>query len=215
MAHKNYVESLLGERERIILMSRQHWFLLVSEILLEIVIIFIIFIGTILGASLSSGFNGIIILVGFLVLLIPIITMILDILRYTNRLYIVTNRRVIQISGIYNKNVIDSSLEKVNDVKMFQSAFGRIFKYGDIEILTASELGVNLFKRIGDPIGFKTAMLNAKDELERGLPPESPSISQEQDIPEMISKLSELRKQGIITEEEFQSKKTELLSKIK
>ncbi len=51
-----------------------------------------------------------------------------------------------QISGIFNKSVIDSSLEKVNDIKMDQSALGRMFGYGDIEILTASELGVNLFK---------------------------------------------------------------------
>ena len=38
---------------------------------------------------------------------------------------------------------------KVNDVKMEQSFLGRLLGYGDIEILTASELGVNLFRRIG------------------------------------------------------------------
>ncbi len=40
-----------------------------------------------------------------------------------NEKYIVTNRRVIQIEGILDKHVIDSSLEKVNDVVLVQSAF--------------------------------------------------------------------------------------------
>src|SRR5215213_3882500 len=82
-----------------------------------------------------------------------------------NRQYVVTNRRVIQISGLFSKDVVDSSLEKVNDVKMNQTFFGRLFDYGDIEILTASEVGANVFKRIGDPVKFKTAMLNAKEQL--------------------------------------------------
>jgi GTP-binding protein LepA len=71
----------------------------------------------------------------------------------------VTNRRVIQVSGVLGKNVMDSSLEKVNDVKMSQSFLGRMFGYGDIQILTASELGVDLYHQINDPVGFKTASM--------------------------------------------------------
>ena len=69
------------------------------------------------------------------------------------------------MDGTVNKNVIDSSLEKVNDVRLTQSVLGRMLNYGDVEILTASELGTNLFQRIGSPIQFKTAMLNEKDKL--------------------------------------------------
>jgi len=123
-----------------------------------------------------------------------------------------TNRRVIQISGIFNKDVVDSSLEKVNDVKMSQSFFGRIFDYGDVEILTASEIGVNLFKRIGDPVKFKTAMLNAKEKI--GFAESGLKAKHADDIPSMIAELDELRKQGILTEAEFQNKKTELLAKM-
>ncbi len=93
---------------------------------------------------------------------------------------------------------------------MEQSAFGRLFEYEDIEILTASELGVNLFKRIGEPVVFKTAMLNAKERLDRG----EEDGSQSTNIPVLIEKLDQLRTQGILTEEEFQDKKTALLAKI-
>ena len=148
--------------------------------------------------------------VGAILLLLPLSTMIRDILAWLNRQYIVTNRRVIQISGILNKNITDSSLEKVNDVKMDQSALGRLFDYGDIEILTASELGANLFRRIEEPIQFKTAMLNAKERLEQGDEDTTPR----EDILGLIARLDQLHQMGILSSEEFNQKKNELLSRV-
>jgi len=67
--------------------------------------------------------------------------------------------------GVFNKQVVDSLLEKVNDVKTEQSFLGRIFGYGDIEILTASEQGANRVRMIARPLEFKVAMLDAKEAL--------------------------------------------------
>ncbi|MBK5108942.1 MAG: PH domain-containing protein, partial [Anaerolineales bacterium] len=142
-----YVESLLGNREKIILVARQHWFILVSAIVLEIVIILVIIGLTILAGFFWTEFALLIGAIGTILLLLPLSTMFRDILDWMNRQYIVTNRRVIQISGVLSKNVTDSSLRKITDVKMSKSFFGRIFNYGDIEILTASEFGANLFHR--------------------------------------------------------------------
>jgi len=200
-----YIRDLLGENERILLVTRQHPFVLISTIFLEILLIGLLVVGiSVLTAYYPTAFYG------YVLVLIPLIGMLRDILVWSNRQYIVTNRRVVQVSGVLSKDVVDSSLEKVNDVKMRQSFFGRLFNYGDIQILTASELGVNLFKHIGDPVRFKTAMLNAKEELgfsEMG-------VQAEEDIPSLIAKLDQLRKQGIISEAEFQKKKAELLAKM-
>jgi hypothetical protein len=211
---KTYLESLLSEREKVLLLTRQHWFLLASAIFLEITAILIIFAASIAAAIAFPPFSILVVAVGFLLLLLPLATMTRDILVWSNRQFVVTNRRVMQIDGIFNKNVTDSSLEKVNDVKMSQSAIGRMFNYGDIEILTASELGANLFRQIENPIGFKTAMLNAKEQLERGDESGRPLPGAPADVPAMITQLAQLRQQGLITEEEFQRKKAELLSKI-
>jgi hypothetical protein len=133
---------------------------------------------------------------------------------WTNHRYIVTNLRVIQISGIINKNVIDSSLEKVNDVKMVQSFFGRIFNFGDIEVLTAAEMAINRFTRIGNPVRFKTAMLNAKVRLDEHGFLSQPSQPVAPGVPGLIASLGELRERGLLTDEEFQEKKTKLLSQL-
>jgi len=204
-----YVKSLLSEHERILLVTRQHWFILLNAILVEIVLAVLIVAGVILATTV---FVFPLAILGLFLLIIPIVSFVYDFMVWSNRKYIVTNRRVMQIAGIFNKNVTDSSLEKVNDVKMEQSFLGRLFGFGDIEILTASEMGANLFKTIGDPIHFKTAMLNAKEELERyGEPIDA---KDESDIPALITQLDELRKKGILTEIEFQQKKNELLAKM-
>ena len=231
---QSYMESMLGEHERIISVTRQHWFLLVSSILLEIIAIIVI-----LGAAVTTGvlaprgYTLIITVVGFALLLIPIVSMVKDILKWTNHEYVITNRRVIQIEGVFNKSVSDSSLEKVNDVKLTQSALGRVFDYGDVEILTASEIGMNRMQKIESPVRFKTAMLNAKQALEDGearLGFDHPvaavvkggstlaAVQQHEplrltDLPELLTKLEGLRQQGVLTNEEFQQKKTELLKK--
>lgn len=208
----SYIDRLMSSHERIILISRQHWFLLVRSILLEISAILILLAVGIIFALNFSHLAALSVAVIFLLLMIPIATMTRDILEWTNRQYIVTNRRVIQIFGIINKNIIDSSLDKVNDVKMEQSVLGRLFGYGDIEILTASEFGINQFKKIADPIDFKTAMLNAKEHMESESRP-SPK-NDKSDIPSMIKDLYDLREVGVLTEEEYLSKKEILLSKI-
>jgi hypothetical protein len=204
---KDYIQSMLGENERILLITRQHGFVLFSAIVAEITITLLL----LAAASVATVYFPLAAF-GFVLVLLPLVSMLRDILIWYNHQYLVTNRRVIQISGIFNKNVVDSSLEKVNDVKMTQSFFGRMFDYGDVEILTASEIGVNLFKRIGDPVKFKTAMLNAKEKL--GFEGMASQAQPAKNIPALIADLDELRKKGIVTEDEFKAKKAELLAKM-
>lgn len=204
-----YLESLLGDREEILLITHQHWFKLLQAILVEITLsIFTILFITIMW--IISEQNPLV-LSGYLLLLFPLASMVRDFARWYNHKYVVTNRRVIQIFGVINKNITDSSLEKVNDVKMVQPFFGRIFDFGDLEILTASELGVNRFTTIGNPINFKTIMLNAKLALEPVLTPDQQLPA---DLPTLLRQLDVLRKEGILTEEEFQQKKAILISRM-
>lgn len=207
---KDYLEEMLGKNERILLRARKHWSILFGNIALEIVLIIALIIAIILLLPIVAFPVA---PLGFFLVLVPLAGMLRDFLIWYNRQYIVTNRRVIQTAGVFSKDVVDSSLEKVNDVKLSQSFWGRLFDYGDIEILTASEVGANVFRSIGEPIRFKTAMLNAKERLgfdELGVQ----AVQVANDVPSMIAGLDDLRKKGIISEAEFQQKKAELLAKM-
>jgi hypothetical protein len=113
-----YLNSLLGEREEIMLVTRQHWFHLFRSILFEIILI----AGTLIAVTIIwiIGAPGVAGPLGYLLVLIPGVSMLRDVLRWNSHKYVVTNRRVVQIFGVFNKNVTDSSLEKVNDVRMDQ-----------------------------------------------------------------------------------------------
>jgi uncharacterized membrane protein YdbT with pleckstrin-like domain len=210
-----YVETLMGKNEQIVVKTRRHWMVLATSVIgnaLFALIIIVIGVGLVMSGAAAPVALPLAFL-GLMLLLIPAALFIRDYLNWWNEEYLVTNRRVIQAEGVMNKRVIDSSLEKVNDVVLNQSFLGRLLDYGDIEILTASEIGVNKLRTLGSPVKFKTEMLNQKEAL--GTDEHfGHGVIGRGDIPTMISELDELRKQGVLTEEEFQQKKAQLLSKM-
>jgi len=213
-----YLNSLLGDNERILLECRQHWFVFVRNIFVEgITIVGIVVLITLILFVLALQSTYPWVAYGYALVIFPLISLVFDFFQWWNRKYIITDFRVIQISGIINKDVIDSALEKINDVKLTQSFFGRIFNFGTIEILTASEIGINMIRTLGSPIRFKTTMINAKEAMDHdgdggrrgGVAPKVAN-----DIPSMIAQLDNLRLQGILSPEEFQVKKEELLKRL-
>jgi len=223
-----YLEGLMGKNERIVLTTRQHWIMIIGALLVNgFFIVVLVGIGIVLMvllpglALIAAPLAWIPAAVLALLTLFPFWRMIVDWLHWWNDVYAVTNRRIIQISGVINKHTIDSSLEKINDLVLTQSFMGRMLDYGDLEILTGSEIGVNVLRRIADPVRFKTEMLNQKEGMnemdafeskaKRTLNSEAPTAG---DVPELIAELDELRKKGLLTDAEFQEKKTKLLSRI-
>ncbi len=214
-----YLEGLMGEKEKIVLKERQHWTVILRTLVLWGAVSTLILLVTIVLVAVT-GLGGLA-LVLLLALVFPFWRIMVDLLNWWNEQYVITNRRVIQLEGIINKHSIDSSLEKVNDVVLEQSALGRLLNYGDVQILTASEIGVNVFRKMRRPVRFKTRMLNQKEALgdvdvferraSRVLSEEAPSRG---DIPELIAELDELRRRGIISDAEFEEKKVALLAKL-
>ena len=184
---------------------------------------------------------------------------------WRNQEYLITTRRVIKAEGIFNKQMGDSSLEKVNDARLTQSWVGRIFDYGTLDILTASEAAetglLNDFPMLAEPVQFKVAMLNQKERLEfpdlapprvqrpaaapamqRAEPmppragsdrvsevhpapaeaeqakpapaPATPETAPASQLAATLESLAGLRDKGLITAEEYEAKKRELLERM-
>jgi hypothetical protein len=181
----SYADGLLSTGERIELRERQHWFILIWAGRWAIFAIIGALIVIVLANGLDpDGISGTIRSLAsliFVVLLVGgIASFVWEALRYRNQEYVITNRRVMQVGGVINKHSTDSSLEKINDAALSQSLFGRMFGFGDLDILTASEAGIDRMRMIQDPIAFKRAMLDAKHEYElemsRGPVPVSPPL---------------------------------------
>ncbi|GAB4196877.1 MAG: PH domain-containing protein [Roseiflexaceae bacterium] len=235
-----YIDDLLGRGEQIVYVGRQHAFVLVSNVLTELALIAILIAAGVASQTafpqaaylpIAGGMTGgeLVLLVCAVISVMILISAFLDYLRWNNETYIITDMRVIQLRGVFNKNVIDSSLEKINDISLRQTWIGQIFGFGDIEILTAAtDSRVNVLRRLAHPIQFKRALLEAKQNHSRGFgyldpqaieaysqPPASraPAGGRAQ-IEQTLHTLAELRDQGILSQDEFEAKKRDLLRRI-
>ena len=231
-----YADSLMATGERIVLRERQHWFVLVYEARWAILGLLLGF-GLLLlrgGGATPGGFFGDVLLwVTLVLLLVGGIWALWSVLRWQNEEYVVTTRRVLACEGVINRRAMDSSLEKINDAILTQSLFGRIFGFGDLEILTASEAGIDRLRMLIDAPAFKRAMLDAKYALERELAqptaagdPGAPDLVEAaaagDSLPPMtadevtatLARLADLRDRGAITAADYEAKKQQLLARL-
>jgi Bacterial PH domain/Short C-terminal domain len=176
-----YADGLLTTGERVVHREKQHWWVFVWgakwTILAMIAALLLLIVSNGMG---SDGFLGTIkTLLGWVAAIVfigGIALLFWTILSYLSQEYVVTNRRVIDTSGVVNKRAADSSLEKINDAVLTQSIFGRALDFGDLKILTASEAAISEFKMLRRPIEFKKSMLEAKHEYEIEVAGGSPTI---------------------------------------
>jgi hypothetical protein len=164
-----YADSLLATGERILHRERQHWLVLLWGARLPIVAIVAALLLIVLSANVSGAFYTLLSVLTAVLFLGGLAFLVWATLRYLNQEYVLTNRRVIEVQGVVNKRSTDSSLEKINDAILTQSIFGRLFGFGDLEVLTASEAGIERFAMIVNPINFKKAMMDAKHEYEQDM----------------------------------------------
>lgn len=159
-----YLRRILSPEEKVLVITRQHGFFLLGRMFLWGALAAVI-VGTPAAIAASTGRTETMVLAIFA--LIPLLVVWWQYLEWSNHAYVLTDRRVIQMNGVLRKEIVDSLLEKLNDIKTEQSLLGRMFDYGDVSLLTANSEGDNVFRQIARPLTFKTTMLDAKQSLER------------------------------------------------
>jgi hypothetical protein len=218
-----YADTLLSEGEHIVLRTRQHWFATIVDGRIPWLLFLAAVVLLVLTASMQPGTVRDALGLGILALFVVSILWLAK--RYWSWLaqdYIVTNRRVLKVEGIINKRSADSSLEKINDAVLEQNLFGRLFGYGDLDILTAADIAVDKYRMLNKAPGFKKAMLDEKHALEMDLarmpgPPLRPAGGRPwtaDEVTRALGDLAALRDKGALTPEEYEAKKQELLARI-
>jgi Bacterial PH domain/Short C-terminal domain len=162
-----YADSLLADGERIVLRARQHWLATIIDGRYPWALLVAGFVLLVLSQAVSDPVRT---WIGYAVLVLFVVSILWLIRIYwawSAEDYLVTNRRVIKVEGIVNKHTADSSLEKINDAVLDQNVFGRMFNYGDLDILTASDTAVDRYRMLEAAPRFKREMLNQKALLEQ------------------------------------------------
>jgi uncharacterized membrane protein YdbT with pleckstrin-like domain len=116
--------------------------------------------------------------------------------------FAVTNKRVFCQEGLVRRRSSDTLLTSLSDVRTSTSVVGRALGYGKITLISASgAAGKDTFTTVRDVDAFKHHIL-----VQKTAPAAAPT--------ETLERLAKLRDAGAITPEEYNAKKTDLLSRL-
>lgn len=101
---------------------------------------------------------------GCFLLFIPTILAIKVTITYCTTELSITDKRVIGKVGFIKSASLDAPLNKIQSVNVSSGLWGKIFKYGNIEIMSGGDRLI--FNGIKDADGFKKFLMNQIDEYE-------------------------------------------------
>lgn len=204
----------LQKGENILLVTYSSWISLIMPFLFALAgLVAAYFIG-------FGNYGWIAAVAGILFLLIKYYT-------WKVNIWVVTNYRVIDESGLFSHFAKESPLDKINNVSYDQTFAGRVFNYGHVEIQTAAEVGATDYYNVNHPKRLKDTITAAQSEYKnwqytnqarqmasaiatshsQGVASvTSPGIAVE------LEKLFELKMKGALSEDEYNQAKNRLLN---
>ena len=202
------MKTKLKTNEKIVLITKQHWFVLVVPV-------FIFLVGSTIGIIIGTY--------GYLIPIFILPWLIYRIYLRKNNLWAVTNLRIIDEYGVFSHNAKESPLDKINNVSYQQSLLGRIFGFGIVQIQTAAEMGATTYPFVQRPKKLKDAITQMQEEyrkdqiiqhakeLSEAITHNEP-IKSNIDVSSELEKLFALKQKGILTEEEYNDRKKKILN---
>jgi hypothetical protein len=170
-----YIESNLVADEEILYIGRKHVILMLGQIVTEMILIGLTLVAFSVVSMVFTKYNITqntiqIIVYGALGLAATVLVVsgVLDYFKWYNDCVVITNLRMMRFEGLFNRHMVESVFDKINDVALNQTFWGRMFGYGDVTVLTAAESGIQEMRNIAKPFEFKQALFHArslKDEV--------------------------------------------------
>jgi uncharacterized membrane protein YdbT with pleckstrin-like domain len=201
------MKTQLKKDEKIILVTKPHWLTLVVPFL-------IMLIGSVIGFAIGSY--------GILLSLVLVCYFIYKIIQRNNNIWVVTNLRVIDEYGVFSNNTKESPLDKINNVSYRQSFWGKIFGYGNVQIQTAAEIGSTTYFTVENSKELKDTITRMQEEYKQyQITKQSTEMANAivagqhnkmTDVAAELEKLYDLKQKGILTEEEYNNRKTKILN---
>jgi len=207
----------LQKGEKILLVTYSSWTSLVLWVLFALIAIA-------LGIFLVAHFG---LVWGWLLSILGIGYWLIRYYSWKVNIWVVTNFRVIDETGLLNHFAKESPLDKINNVSYDQTVMGRLFNFGHVEIQTAAQVGATDYYNVNHPKRLKDTITAAQADFQRwqfGNQAEQMAASMERhagggaapraETPQIaveLEKLFELKMKGALSEEEYNRAKNRLL----
>jgi len=209
-----YSEDLLTDGELVVTEFRSHWRLLFIPVLWLIAGI----VATVFVNSKIPPEDGLIDLITSLVVVAALIPLVVGpLIKWWFTSYILTNERLITRSGVVARSGVEIPLENVANVLFNQNVIERLLGAGDLLIESAGESGQSPFNDIPKPDEFQALLYRVREERTKSLAQSQAtavSSAAVPDVTERLERLARLRRDGVVTEEEYAEKRQQLLDEI-
>lgn len=135
--------------------------------------------------------------------------------------FVVTTDRVLYRTGVLSKKGVEIPLERVSNINFRQSIWERLIGAGDLNIESAGRDGQSTFNDVRHPEAVQQELYKQMELYGRKRAgwsqapamPAAPSASGPS-IPEQLEQLAGLRDRGVISAQEFEAKKAQLLERM-
>ena len=124
------------------------WFIIVSSIKFSAIVLILMIASKIYDPQLPSSARVYIEMGVFLIAA----RLMWAVLQWNSRLYVLTDMRILRISGVFTVNIFDCPVRKVARTRLIRSFRDRVLGIGSIEIIpTDEELPVGVWQLVGRP----------------------------------------------------------------
>ena len=232
----NELDGNLLTGEQIIFETKKHWFAPIRASLIAILIL----LGAVAlrwlapsGDGIIGGIGGLMDLISTGLLLVAIAWILYNVAEFLSAHFGVTNMRVLRYEGLIRRRSSETLLAMLTDVRLDEPALGRALGFGNLKILTSSgAAGEDEFMTVAKAKELRTAIQEQKAKMMTGGPAPAPVAAQPPappatpaaaaappatpagDTASSLAALDSLRSQGLITEEEYQAKRSEILGRL-
>jgi len=202
-----FPRKLLNDNEDIVLDLRPHWWFLSGPVATVVLTVAL----TIFVAAI--GAPTLVLLASLALMIAALVWLLVRFLRWTTTNFVVTTDRLIFRSGVLSKHGREIPLERVNDITFNASLFERVIRAGDLVIESAGERGQQMFTDIPRPMHVQNEVYR---QIEAAQQRDADRMAgrRELSVPEQLEKLDELRQRGVISQAEFDAKKSQLLDRM-
>jgi uncharacterized membrane protein YdbT with pleckstrin-like domain len=170
----------------------------------------------------------------FLPLMVGMVVLVVGWIVWSHTFFAITDRRIMTQTGIFSLMFADTQIDRVQNVTVVQPFFERILGYGDIMFATAGEMGgiksdklsagmktggAIVWEDVAHPFEVrKTAesiIYHASSPAVQYIPqPSTPVPTNPAEAEERLTKLKEMKDKGLISAEEYEQKRKEIISRL-
>jgi uncharacterized membrane protein YdbT with pleckstrin-like domain len=210
--------------ERVVLSSHPHWWYFWKYVLA----LFVVLLVFVLGVWADGGIQTFLLWVALLGIVVVAMATAVQFLQWRTTTFAVTDKRVAYQSGLVSRRGVSIPLNRVNNVNFHQGVIARLLNNGTVTIESAGETGESVFSNIPDPQQVRQVIFSQMEADEvgdsrrdaaaiadalRGSAPAVPSAAAG-DPTARLQQLEDLRTKGLVSEQEYLSKRAEILGNL-